>query len=134
MSYNQSLNPNSNYPAMTQSQWDDAPFNEPVIPERDFDIVISQSLSKDVTVCTNNYIPEYDEEDGHTYANTEDTDWVDVVKDNELHTPLQLIHILKEVLEKDLKAGIVFKNPRITQKLIEECEGWQEDETEFIEN
>lgn len=112
----------------------DAPYNEVGIPEREFNVIISQSLSKEVTVSTSSYIPEYDEEDGHTYANTEDTDWVDVVKDSELHTPLQLIQILKEVLEKDLAAGIVFKNPRITQELIKECDDWSNDETEIVEN
>ena len=37
-----------------------ASYNQPIIPERDFDLTISQSLSKDVTVSTDNYIPEYE--------------------------------------------------------------------------
>ena len=109
-----------------------APYNQPVIPERDFDLTISQSLSKDVSVCTDNYIPEYDEEDGHIYANTDDTEWNKVYEENGCHTPLQLIQLLGEVLQKDLEHGIVFKSPRFTRKLIEECEGWTEDETEIF--
>ena len=52
-----------------------APYNEVDIPERDFEVTISQTLSRTVTIVTDDYYPEYDEEDGHTYANTENTDW-----------------------------------------------------------
>ena len=111
-----------------------APWNEVVIPERDFDVTCSQTLSKTVTVTTDHYNPEFDEEDGHTYANTSDTDWANEYHDNDYHTPLQLIQFLKQVLENDLQHGIVFKSPRFTQDLINECNDWQEDETEYIEN
>ena len=48
-----------------------APYNEPLIPERDFDVEVTITMSKVVTITTDNYVPEYDDEDGHTYANTE---------------------------------------------------------------
>jgi hypothetical protein len=150
MSYNQSLNPNSNYPAMTQSQWDDAPFNELVIPERDFDITCSQSLSKTVTVTTNNYIPgasgvdyEPDDEGGcyavpyHDDPDTSDTNWAEEYHENDYHTPLQLIELFAKYLKEEIEYSYVdspYRNPKILQKLLEECEGWCEDETEFIEN
>lgn len=124
----------SNYGYGLTDHSPNTPWNEPIIPERDFDLTISQSLSKDVTVCTNQYNPEYDEEYGQTFANTEDTDWNKVFKENDYHTPLQLIQLLGEVLQKDLEQGIVFKNPRFTQELINECQGWTEDETEMVEN
>lgn len=124
----------SNYGYGLTDNSPNTPWNEPIIPERDFDLTISQSLSKDVTVCTNQYNPEYDEEYGQTFANTEDTDWNKVFKENDYHTPLQLIQLLGEVLQKDLEHGIVFKNPRFTQELINECQGWTEDETEMVEN
>lgn len=110
-----------------------APWNERVIPERDFDLTISQSLSRTVTVCTDDYNPEYDDEDGRTYANTENTDWNKVYSEN-YHTPLQLIQLFKEVLQKDLEKGIIFKNQRFTDSLIEECNDWSDDETAFAEN
>lgn len=124
----------SNYGYGLTDHSPNTPWNEPIIPERDFDLTISQSLSKDVTVCTNQYNPEYDEEYGQTFANTEDTDWNKVFKENDYHTPLQLIQLLGEVLQKDLEHGIVFKNPRFTQELINECQGWTDDETEIVEN
>ena len=124
----------SNYGYGLTDHSPNTPWNEPIIPERDFELTISQSLSKGVTVCTNQYNPEYDEEYGQTFANTEDTDWNKVFKENDYHTPLQLIQLLGEVLQKDLEHGIVFKNPRFTQELINECQGWTEDETEMVEN
>ena len=107
----------------------------------------SQSLSKTVSVCTNNYIPgasgvdyEPDDEGGYCASgwqdpdDTSNTDWANEYHDNDYHTPLQLIQLLKQVLESDLQHGIVFKSPRFTQDLINECNDWQEDETEYIEN
>ena len=58
MSYNESLNADSNYPPMSQSQWDNAPFNQKDPPERLFDISLSISLSKDASVYSSNYDPE----------------------------------------------------------------------------
>ena len=111
-----------------------APWNQVEIPERDFDLTISQSLSKDVTVCTNDYAPEYDEEDGRTYINTENTDWEKVYKEDH-YTPLQLIQMYKQVLEEQLESfnGIddtfaAKLQIRRIKHLIEECESWIEDE------
>jgi hypothetical protein len=146
MSYNESLNPNSNYPLMSQSQWDSAPFNEVDVPEQDFDVTCSQTLSKTVTITTNNYIPGasgvdyepndeggYDAVGWHDEDDTSDTDWANEYHDNDYHTPLQLIQLLKQVLETNLQHGIVFKSPKFTQDLINECADWQEDETEYIQ-
>lgn len=147
MSYNESLKSNSNYPSMSQSEWDSAPFNEVEVPERNFEITCSQSLSKTVTVTTNNYIPgasgvdyEPDGEGGyytcgyHDPDDTSDTNWSDEYSDNDYHTPLQLIQLFGQFLKEQYSNGVVFKSPYFTEYLIEECKGWQEDETEFIEN
>jgi hypothetical protein len=112
-----------------------APYNQVEVPVRDFDLTISQSLSKDVTVCTNDYAPEYDEEDGRTYINTENTDWEKAYKEDH-YTPLQLIQMYKQVLEEQLESfnGIddtfaAKLQIRRIKQLIEECESWIEDET-----
>ena len=147
MSYNESLRSNSNYPAMSQSQWDSAPFNEEDVPEKDFRVTCCQSLSKTVTVTTNNYIPgaegvdyESDDEGGcyavpyHDDPDTSDTNWAEEYHDNQYHTPAQLLELFKQCLEENMKNGLVFKTPKFTEDLIKECEGWCEDETEFVEN
>lgn len=137
----------SNYPPGVSDNTIEAPWNEPVVPDEEFEVTCSQSLSKTVTVITNNYIPgasgvDYERDDeGGTYASpwhddpdTSDTNWAEEYHSNDYHTPLQLIQLFRQVLENDLKSGIVFKSPKFTQDLINECEGWIEDETEYIEN
>jgi len=136
---------NYNYPygADTPS----APWNEPEIPERDFEVTCSQSLSRTATVWTSNYIPgasgvdyEKDDEGGcyatpwHDAPDTSDTNWAEEYHDNDHYTPIQLIELFKQCLEENLKNGLAFKTPRVTKKLIEECEGWTEDETEYLQN
>ena len=157
MSYNESLRSNSNYPAMSQSQWDSAPFNEEDVPDENFEITCSQSLSRTATVTTNNYIPgaegvdyESDDEGGcyaspwHDDPDTSDTNWAKEYESNGYKTPLQLIQMLKEYLEQDLKKWEEEdkKEPhkwaatqvRKYKSLIEECDCWTEDETEYVEN
>lgn len=109
-----------------------APWNEVEIPEREFDVCVSQSLSKSTSIYTQDYQPEYDEEDGHTYADTTNTDWKKAYTDVAM-TPLEIIHnaekIAKALLEegKTRFAGVYLKS------LVEECQDWNDDETEVIE-
>lgn len=134
---------NYNYPAGADNP--DAPWNESVVPEKDFDVTCSQTLSKTVTVTTDNYIPgasgvdyEPDDEGGycacgwHDPDDTSDTNWAEEYHGNDYHTPLQLLGLFKEFLEQQLANGIVFKSPKYTEALIEECSNWTEDETEFV--
>ena len=60
MSYNESLNPNSNYPPMSQSDWDRAPWNEKEPKEVIVDVTISQTLSRTVTVTVPENYDDYD--------------------------------------------------------------------------
>ena len=135
---------NYNFPAGADTP--NAPWNKPAVPERDFNVTCSQSLSKTVAITTNNYIPgasgvdyEPDGEGGyyasslHDEDDTSNTNWSDEYLDNDYHTPLQLIQLFGQFLKERYARGVVFKSPYFTEHLIEECEGWQEDETEFIE-
>ena len=154
MSYNESLSSNSNYPAMSQSQWDSAPFNEVEVPEKEFEVTCSQSLSRTAIVTTNNYIPgasgvDYERDDGGGYTaigyqdpdDTSDTCWKDEYKNNGYTTPLELIGILKTYLGKELTELENSMEPndrsyKATQArrlrfLIGECESWTEDEIDF---
>lgn len=152
MSYNESLNPNSNYPAMSQSQWDNAPWNEPTIPDMDFEVTCSQTLSRTVTVTTNNYVLralgvdyEPDGEGGYDAcgyqdsADTSDTNWSNEYASNGHKTPLELIQLFKETLEQQLESWEGMEDEPYAKKeihrikyLIDECKGWTEDETEVI--
>lgn len=128
-----------------------APYNEPVIPEKEFEITCCQTLSKTTNVYTDNYIPGCcgcDYEDGvatgwHDEDDTSDTNWANEYKNNGYKTPLELIGMLREYLEKDLRniqkdmlpndRSYNATKARKLKGLIEECEGWIEDETEYIE-
>ena len=124
-----------------------APYNEPIVPEKDFEVTCSQSLSKTVTVTTNNYIPgasgvdyESDDEGGycasgwHDPDDTSDTNWADEYHNNDYHTPLQLIGLFKQYLENELNRMGEVKNKKWIKHLIEECSDWQEDDTEIVED
>lgn len=113
-----------------------APYNQVEIPEREFDILISQTLSKSTSVETNDYIPvsEREEDFNNFYCNTSDTDWKKAYGDYGRYTPLELIEAFKELLQENLP------NPKEDPKkyrkykyLIEECEGWVEDDIEIME-
>ena len=131
-----------------------AVYNQSDVPEEEFEITCSQSLSRTTTVVTNNYIPgdegvdwETDDE-GHPYASpwqdapdTSDTNWAEEYHDNDHYTPIQLIGLYKETLKEQLKSweGMdeipsAKAQIRRIEHLIEECEGWTEDETEYVEN
>ena len=132
------------------------PWSEPEVPEKDFDVTCSQSLSRTAVVWTQDYIPgaegcdyEPDGEGGYSTCgwqdsdDTSDTNWANEYSANGYKTPLELIDMLKEYLEKDLREiqkdmlpnDRSFKATQVRKLkgLIEECECWTEDETEFIE-
>ena len=143
---------NYNYPAGADTP--DAPWNQSDPDDMDFDVTCSQTLSKTVTVTTNNYIPgaegvdyESDDEGGcyaspwHDDPDTSDTNWAEEYHNNDHYTPIQLIELYKETLKEQLKSweGMdeipsTKAQVRRIEHLIEECEGWTEDETEYVEN
>ena len=145
MSYNESLNPNSNYPTMSQFEWDNAPFSQADIPEKDFEVTCSQSLSRTATVTTSNYIPgasgvDYESDgDGGCCAcgwqdpdDTSDTNWSDEYHSNGHYTPLQIIQHCEELCRYLLERDITDYGKNSLKKLMEECQNWQDDETEYI--
>ena len=145
---------NYNYPPGADTP--DAPWNEVDVPEKDFEVTCSQTLSRTATVTTNNYVPgacgvdyEPDDEGGycavgwHDPDDTSDTNWADEYDSNGYKTPLQLIQMLRDYLEQDLKKWEEEDNKkphawaatqvRKYKSLIEECDGWTVDEEEYIE-
>ena len=120
----------NNYPMMSMSDWERAPFNEQEIPEETFEMTCSQSLSKTATVTTENYVPgSYEDE-----PDTSDTNWAEEWHNNDHYTPLQLLGLFKECLRQMNSNGIVFKSPAFDSHLIKECEQWTEDDVEYMKN
>lgn len=121
---------NYNYPLGADTP--DAPWNEPVIPERDFDIDVEFVMSKAVTVTTNDYAPEYDDEDGREYANIENTDW-EKAYDNSGHlTIAEMLQELESYVKDDMtKTAPNSGKGRYLQRVLESCQGWEVKEKTF---
>ena len=103
-----------------------APYNEPLIPEREFDVEVTITMSKVVTITTDNYVPEYDDEDGHTYANTENTEWDKEFENSGHFTIADLIEELKDYVVEDMKTCA--PNTRKVshlKRLLLACEDWE---------
>ena len=102
-----------------------APYNEPLVPDLDFDLTVSQSLSKNVTICTDRY----------NVDDLNETEWSKIYSE-EHYTPLQLIQMYKEKLKEQLESWEGMEDLFVGKKqiqriehLIEECECWTDDET-----
>lgn len=145
----------SNYPDGLSDNTPDAPWNDVEVPEKEFDVTISQTLSKDTTVTTNNYIPgasgcdyEPDGEGGYCACgwqdpdDTSNTNWGNAYRE-EHYTPLDLIQLFGEKCKQELKEleELGFEDApyyysqrkRELEHLIEECSCWTDDETEVCE-
>lgn len=114
----------NNYPPGVSDNTPGAPWNDPVVPEREFDITISQTLSKIVTVTTENYIPEVDYETGDVYINTSETDWYEVYE-NEHYTIPELLEHLQVFAKKELENVSPNSGRGIElQGIINACKDW----------
>lgn len=109
-----------------------APWNQKDQKEEEFQCLCCQTLSKSSTVFTSDYTPLYEDECGD--YDTSNVNWESEYHDNDHYTPIQLIALFRQCLEENLKNGIVFKTPGVTEHLIEECKGWTEDETVYTED
>ena len=141
-----------NFPPGVSDNTPDAPWNDPEVPEKEFDVTCTLCMSKTVSCYTKDYIPgaegvDYEPDDeGGSYAvpyheddNTSDTNWSEVFKDNHKTIP-ELLEEFKQYLQKDLKnidaVAEIRKHDkaflkRKLERLIEECDGWSIDEEDY---
>ena len=92
----------------------------------DFDVEVTITMSKVVTITTDNYVPEYDDEYGHTYANTENTEWDKEFENSGHFTIADLIEELKGYVVEDMKTC----EPNTgkcahLKRLLLACEDWE---------
>lgn len=103
-----------------------APYNEPVIPERDFEVDVEYVLQKKaVKVTTDDYSPEFDDETGHVDANTEDTDWENAYNNSHYTIP-ELLSELESYIKQDLERykGSATKERQL-KEMLKDCDGWE---------
>lgn len=111
-----------------------APYNEEFVQERDFEVNVTYTLAKDnIGVMTNDYVPEYDEEDGSTTYNTKYTDW-EAAYEEQHYSVLQMLDLLKEYVSKELSNDVTASRKRFLQRVLEDCDGWELVESEYEES
>jgi len=126
------MNESAYYPAGAYSD-PNAPYNETVVPEREFDVTVTVTLTKSETITTVDYSPEFDEETGGTYANTQDTDWQHEYEEN-CYTIPNLLNELKNYITADLeKYKGSPRTERRLNKMLAACDGWSVEETDITE-
>lgn len=122
---------NYNYPPGADTS--DAPWNQPTIPDKEFEVSVQETLCRISEIVTDNYIPGYRDEEGYWEDDdTSDTDWEKEYKEQH-HTILQLLAELKEMAEKELKtlSKADYKREWKLKSIIEDCEGWELDDSEY---
>lgn len=128
---------NYNYPAGADTP--DAPWNQEEVPEVEFNVTCSISLSKTVQVHTDDYIPECDDNGSIIEYNTSETSWSETYRDDHKTIP-ELLEELKKYIQKDLdnidKVAEEQKHNKAFLKrklefLLEECDGWTVDEEDY---
>lgn len=119
-----------------------APYNQVDPPEHDFDVTVSQTLSRNVTITTQDYSYEEDiDEDGaYVNYNTEDTDWKSAYVAN--HCTIEhLLSVFKSklIVEKSVLEAKLVQGPETVKRIkecefyISECEGWCVDDFEVVQ-
>lgn len=112
-----------------------APYNEPVIPEQDFEVDVEYVLQKiAVKVTTDDYRPEFDEETGLVDANTEDTDWENAYENSHYTIP-ELLSELELYIKQDLERykGSATKERQL-KEMLKDCQGWEMYDKSYCES
>lgn len=111
---------------------ENAPYNQVEVREREFDIECEFVMRKCVTVTTNDYEPDYDDEDGREDANTENTDWAQAFAESGHFTIQDLINELREYVKEDMKtcAPNTGKGAHL-ERLLSACQGWETAEENY---
>lgn len=109
-----------------------APYNEVSVPDHEFDVEVQVTLSNSTIVTTNDYIPEFDEEDGRMYTDTSSTDWEKAYEES-CYTIPQMLEELKLLLEEKI-ADPNCKQKTKYKQMLEDCQGWTVDECDVCES
>lgn len=109
-----------------------APYNEVSVPDHEFDVEVQVTLSNSTIVTTNDYIPEFDEEDGRMYTDTSSTDWGKAYEESCYSIP-QMLEELKVLLEEKIADPNCKKKTRY-KNMLHDCKGWTVEEIEVYES
>ena len=110
-----------------------APWNEVEYPERDFDMQVSITLTRSATITTTQYDAYVDEEDGHTYVETDNIDWVDEYEDQYWSVP-ELLDKMRGLLDKWKPEKMCIRDKYLYKRIIDESTGWTQEEMEVLDH
>ena len=121
---------NYNYPNGADTP--DAPWNEPVIPERDFDVSVEFVMRKVVKVTTNDYENEIDDANGHEHVDTTNTDWARAFENDGHFTIQDLLNELRDYVVADMEtcSPNTCKGAHL-KRLLAACDNWETIEQNF---
>lgn len=119
MSYNESLNPNSNYPPMSQSEWDKAPWNQEDLPEEEIEVTVSITLSKNVKIKVDDYIKYEDGDIDYSTCNFKDA------VENQIYLPNESGSLIRGIRDGQ-------KNANQIKDMIQDLSNWCVDEMEVV--
>lgn len=119
------------YPAGAEND-PNAPYNQVDVPKKEFDIECEFVMRKVVNVETNDYVVEIDDENGHEYANTENTDWGSAFTNSGHFTIQDLLDELREYVINDMNtcSPNTCKGAHL-KRLLDACDGWDTSETNY---
>lgn len=122
MSYNESLNPNSNYPPMSQSEWDAAPWNQREPEPYEVTVETEYTMKGKFSVEVTDYEAEYCPEDGHTYYDTTYCDF-QAAYDEQYLNPIECLEKMSELIKKYVPKDVYGKHD--IERLLASAEGWR---------
>lgn len=104
---NNSVRNNDNYPLMSKSEWDNAPWNQEDLKEREIEVLVSVTLSKTVKIKVSDYIIKDSgkDEDSSYYENIDysDCDLGKAVKNQVCFPQDAYKYIIDKKIHNDLK-------------------------------
>lgn len=92
---------NSNYPPMSQSDWDKAPWNQEEQSEREIEVTISVTLSKTMKINVNDYTVLEKDEYGDLDIDYSNCDLKSAVEE-QIHLPQDAGNLIQEGLDSNV--------------------------------
>ena len=111
----------------------DAPWNDSSNPERDFDLEVTETVSRKTYITSDNYNIYVDYEDGHT---TVDTDPVDFAKcyEEQCWSIVELVDHMRGLLERWKPSEMSKKDKAEYDRILEEADGWEAVDIEITDH
>ena len=124
MSYNESLNSNSNYPVMSQSEWENAPWNREDTPPKEVEVTVSITMSKTFKIDVDDYTT-IEDDDGSYISDFSECNLYKALEDQ-----VYLPNEIGDIIEEDIKCNNISISKY--KGIIEDLKGWNVDDSEVI--